>query len=70
MNAIEYECGDKCDYHEAVHGKNGRSIYDDKFKNKCCRCTRPMSGRMEGHGIYPPADGGFKMRGGDDGMDQ
>ena len=60
-NAIEYEC-QECDYHESVHGVGGRSIYSDKFRNKCCHCTRPMSARMQGKGIYPQAEGGFTIK--------
>lgn len=60
-NAIEYECGDNCDYYEAVHGMSGRNIYDEKFRNKCCHCTKGMPERLQGKGIYPQASGGFTI---------
>lgn len=58
-NAIEYECGE-CDYYESIHGVGGRSIYDPKFRDKCCHCTKPTREKMGGKGIYPPS-GGFTI---------
>ena len=65
-NAIEYECKE-CDYYEHLHclpfpDGERRSIYSDKFRNKCCNCTRPTRLRMSGKGIYPPAEGGFTIK--------
>jgi hypothetical protein len=62
-NTIEYDCEGKCDYYESVHNIGGRSIYSDKFKNKCCHCTRPTREKMGGKGIYPQAEGGFTIKG-------
>ena len=55
-----YECGkdETCTYWDAIHGQNGHSIYDKKYKEKCCHCNRPIRERFAGKGIYPPS-GGF-----------
>lgn len=57
-----YECGkdEPCIYWEAIHGLNGHSIYEEKFKERCRFCSRPTRERFAGHGIYPPA-GGFNI---------
>jgi hypothetical protein len=57
-----YECDRsvECTYWDAIHGLNGRSIYDQKFKERCSNCSRPTRERFAGHGIYPPK-GGFTL---------
>lgn len=82
-NAIQYDCerSEPCDYYESLHnigqyekgpdaGKR-RSIYSNKFKDLCSRCTRPMLNRMDGKGVYgilnyPQAQGGFTIKKGED----
>jgi hypothetical protein len=49
-NSVEYECHE-CHYWDAMHGIDGYSINDPKFK-KCSHCTRPTRERLIGHGIY------------------
>ena len=77
-NAIQYDCerSEPCDYYESIHnigtyaggvdaGKP-RSIYSEKFKTMCSRCTRPILDRAKGKGVYgvleyPQAEGGFTI---------
>jgi len=56
-----YECGrdEHCTYYNAIHGQNGHSIYDKKFKERCSNCNRPIRERFSGKGIYPPNQGGI-----------
>jgi len=74
MNAVEQHCEGPCDYHESLHGVGAypdgkpRSIYSDKFKGLCSRCTKPTVFKMQNKGWYgkdgfnpPTAAGGITL---------